>query len=361
MNAGEAKAVASRWLESDRERWPELRAAHLVGGITTMADDAPFARHKDIDIHLILEAGSPLLRQMGPVPNLVEEVAEGLAIEAGPKPVDQYASPEAVLANPEIAHHLTVDSVLYDPAGLLAGLQPEVRRQYANRKWVEARVNHERDGFEGALALRAMAAAMLGPSAEINVLGYSHTFLSAVLAVAKLQAPQIGGRSFVRLGQHLTDAGRIDLYDRVLEILGLATFTPQRASRLVDEGAELFDIAVASRRSPHPFQHKFHAHLRPYFVESCREMIAEGHHRESAGWATPFLLAATDIIRVDGPDDMRSLAAERQNQLIEDLGMPDTDARDARYAQMTVLGEEIFALVGEIVRDNPAVVSASPR
>jgi hypothetical protein len=322
-----------------------------------MADDAPFARHKDIDIHLILEAGSPLLQQEGPVPIIVEEEADGLAIEAGPKPVEQYASPEAVLANPEIAHHLTVDSILYDPDGLLSSLQHEVRKHYADRKWVEARVNHERDGFEGALAMRPMAAAMLGPSAEVNLLGYSHTFLSAALAVARLQAPNVGGRSFVRLRQHLTDAGRIDLYDRVLEILGLATFTTQQASRFVDEGAELFDIAVVSRKTPHFFQHKFHVHLRPYFVDSCREMIAEGYHREAAGWATPFLLASSDIIRVDGPDQVRSLAAERQKQLLEDFGMATSEALDQRFEQMAALGEEIFALAGEIVRDNRAVVA----
>jgi hypothetical protein len=358
MNAGESRAVAARWLESNRERWPELRAVHLVGGITTMADDAPFARHKDIDLHLILETGSPLLQQMGPVPNLVEEEAEGLAIEAGPKSVDEYASAETVLANPEIAHHLLQDKViLYDPDGLLAGLQPAVRQHYADRKWVEARVNHERHGFESALAMRPMAAAMLGPSAEVNLLGYSHTFLSAALAVAKLQSPQVGGRSLVRLRQHLTEAGRIDLYDRVLAVLGLATFTPELASRLVDEGAELFDIAVVSRRSPHPFQHKFHTHLRPYFVETCREMIDEENYREAAGWATPFLLAAADIIGTDGPDEARPTAAERQNQLIEDLGMSTPDARDARYAQMAELGEGVFALVGEIVRDNRAVTA----
>src|SRR5690606_14851936 len=95
---------------------------------------------KDLDIHLVLEAGSPLLQQMGPVPNIIDEEFKGLAIEAGPKPVNEYASAASVLANPEIAHHLTTDCILYDPAGLLTGLQPEVRRRYAEREWVEARV-----------------------------------------------------------------------------------------------------------------------------------------------------------------------------------------------------------------------------
>jgi hypothetical protein len=355
MNAGEARAVAARWLEANRERWPELRAAHLVGGVTSMLDDEPFPASKDLDLHLVLDAGSPLLEQMGPIQNLIEEEFEGLAIEAGPKSIDDYSAAGVVLANPEIAHHLTTDCILYDPAGLLAGLQPEVRRRYADRKWVEARVNREREGFEAALAMRPMGAAMYGASAEANLLGYAHTYLTAAMDVANLRPPQIGGRSFARLRQSLARAERLDLYDRLLAILGLAGMSPERASRLVDEAAELFDVAVVSRKTPHPFQHKFHAHLRPYVVDACREMIAEGNHREAAGWATPFLLSAADIIGVDGPNEARERAAGLQRALLEDLGLATADALDRRYEAMAALGNDVFWLIGELVRDNPAV------
>jgi hypothetical protein len=357
VNAGEARAVAGRWLESHREQWPELRAAHFVGGITSMADDEPFPHYKDIDIHMIFDAGSPLLVQRGPFPNIVEDVAEGLAIEAGLKSIHDYATAEAILANPEIAHHLMMDSVIFDPDGLLAQLQPEVRKQYASRKWVEARVNYERQGFAGALAMRPMAAGMLGASGQANVLGYSHTFLSAALCIARLQAPKIGGQGLVRMRENLAASGRLDLYEQVLGILGVADVTPDQARQLVAEGAELFDIAVPARKSPHPFQHKFHAHLRPYFVDSCVEMIEDGNHREAAVWATPFLLSAADIIKADGPEAVKTMAAERQQAWLTALGMETTEALDSRFEQMAQYGEEVFALVGETVRDNRAVVT----
>lgn len=357
MNAGEARAVATRWLAANRHRWPELKAAHFVGGITSMDPSEPFPQSRDVDVHLVLGAGSPLLQQVGPIPNIIEEEAGGLAIEAGPKALDEYASPETVLANPEIAHHLTVDSILYDPNGLLAGLQPEIRRQYALRKWVEARVNHERNGFEGILAMRTMAAAMYGPSSEVNLLGYSHTYLTAAFDVAALRSPKVGGRSIVRIGLSLLQARRADLFDRLLANLGLADWTPQRATRLVGEAAELFDIAVVSRKTPHPFQHKFHTHLRPYFVDSCLEMIAEGYHREAVGWATPFLLAAAEIIRTDGPDEARQPASQHLDGFLAELGMDTRESRDRRYAEMAALGNDIFALIGEIVRDNLSVVN----
>jgi hypothetical protein len=357
MNAGKARTAARRWVEERKDAWPGLWAAHLAGGIVTMADDEPFPAHKDVDIVLIVDPESPALRSMGPIMPMVEEPFEGLAIEAGFKSADDYASPEAVLANPEIAHHLTVESALYDPAELLAGLIPEVRRRYPERKWVEARVNYERDGFEAALAMRPMAAQMLGATGEANLLGYAHTFLVAAICVANLAPPRIGGSSLVRLREYLGHRGRLDLYEELLGILGVGRWTPEMSANVVEAGADLFDIAVAHRRSPHPFQHKFHAHLRPYFVETCREMLEAGDHREAANWAVPYVCSATDMILVDGPEDERARAAAARDDLLEDLDMESEEQRDQRFESMAGYGEAFFWLIGEIARDNRAVVN----
>ncbi len=65
MNVREAKQTARTWVDVNLREWPGLRAAHLVGGITTMPADAPFPAAKDVDLHLILDEGSPALRRMG--------------------------------------------------------------------------------------------------------------------------------------------------------------------------------------------------------------------------------------------------------------------------------------------------------
>jgi len=358
MNAGEVRRTAAEWVSANQHRWPGLVAAHLVGGITALPAEAQFPAHKDVDIHLVVAAGSPLLQQMGPMLNVVEEYVDGIAIEAGFKSAGDYASPEVVLANPEIAHHfLQDDIVLYDPDGMLAALLDVVRKDYARRKWVEARVNYERNGFEAALGLRPMAAGMYGESGQAIVLGYAHTYLVAALQVSQLRSPAIGGRSLVRLRGVLEEVGRLDLAERVLEVLGLVDFTPARARQIVADGAALFDIAVESRRTPHPFQHKFFPHLRRYFVDSCHEMIDEGYHREAAGWATPFVLTAADIIRVDGPESAQLLADSTRGALLGDLGMSDSEQLDSRFRHMESLGEEAFQLVGELIRDNRSIIA----
>src|SRR5690349_7017040 len=134
MNVAYVKQIVKRWVETNVDRWPGLRAAHLVGGITARPDDAEYPSYKDVDVHLIFEDGSPALRHEGPFPHILEVSYQSLSIESGLKPVSLYDSPETVLANPEIAYHLTVDSILHDPTGLLADLRRHVTPEYPRRR-----------------------------------------------------------------------------------------------------------------------------------------------------------------------------------------------------------------------------------
>ena len=94
-----------------------------------------------------------MLSDKGSGPGILEELSNGVPLEARLKSIAEYGSAEAVLGNPEIAHHLTLDSVLYDPDGLLRGLQEQVRRDYPRRRWVLARLEHERRGLARAFAM----------------------------------------------------------------------------------------------------------------------------------------------------------------------------------------------------------------
>lgn len=358
MNAGQVKGTAREWVAVNLERWPGLRAAHLVGGITTMPADAPFPAHKDVDMHLIFDEGSPALQLQaeGPFLNIVEAEYQGLLIEAGIKSVGEYRSAQAVLANPEIAHHLTADSLLYDPSGLLAGLQEPVRREFPRRRWVLARVAHERNGLRGALELLPVARAMWGATGEVNILGYSFTYIGALLSVATLKPPRVGSRLLLHMRETLADFGRLDLYEEVLEILGLRDVGPARVAQLVQEGGEAFDLAVHVRQTPHPFQHKLHGHLRPYFVEACRSMLDDGHHREALGWVLPFYTSATDVIMADGPDTEKPRFAARCAAFLTALGMDTATARSARFERAYRLHERCFALAADIIASHPVIV-----
>ena len=315
----------------------------IVGGITAMLDDAPFPATKDVDVHLVFTEGSPMLRPTGAFPNLVEVTWYGLPIEAGLKPMAEYASPETVLANPEIAHHLTVDGVLFDPSGVLADLKGPVTRDYARRQWVRARVEHERSGFAGAFGMLQMARGMYGASGEANVLGYLTTFLVAALSVANLDPPKMGGQLFVRIRPLLESIDRLDVIEEILGCLGVAEMTREQAETYLAITAEAFDLAVAIRRTPHPFQHKMHSHLRPYLIDSCPEMIDAGYHREALAWMTPCLCSATDIILVDGKRADKARFAIQRDEFLRDIGFDSPDAGARKFALAGQIHHRVFA------------------
>lgn len=356
MDVRRAKDLAREWVAVNRDRWPGLQAAHLTGGITALADGEAFPAHKDVDLHLIFAEGSPELRRDLPWDGLIEEAYGGIAIEAGTKSVADYASPAAVLANPEIASHLLGDGLLHDPRGLLADLQPIVRRDYRRRRWLLARLEHERRGLTGAIALRPMARAGYGLAGEVNILGYTSTFATAALAVARLGPLRLGSGSALRLKEHLAAHDRADLYEELLAVVGLAGASPAEAEAFLREATEAFDVALAVRRTPGPFQHKLRRHLRPYFVDSCRALLAAGHHREALFWVLPYHLATADILLADGPDADKPAVVARRDRFLAKLGLATDAAVDAAYARLGPLYAEIFALAESIIADHPEVV-----
>ena len=173
MNVRQMKQITGEWLTMNLSQYPGLVGAHFVGSINTMPDEADFPTYKDVDLHLVFKDGSPALENHGPFANLLETEYRGAILEGGYRPISEYQTPEIVLANPEIAHHLTVDSLIYDPEGWLRGLQGSVRREYARRKWVEARIDYERKGLEQWQRLRQYAKMMDSSGfSELNLLGY---------------------------------------------------------------------------------------------------------------------------------------------------------------------------------------------
>ncbi|GAC1408344.1 MAG: hypothetical protein NVSMB49_28520 [Ktedonobacteraceae bacterium] len=356
MKTKQAKHTAKEWVEANIEKWPGIRGAHLVGGITTMSDDALFPSYKDVDIHLIFEEGSPALSPTGPFLNLLETPYKGLLLEAGMKSMKEYESAEVVLSNPEIADHFTVDSVLYDPGGWLSTLREKVKSEFPRRKWVLARVDYERNGLKGALELVAMARNMGGDFVKGSIPGYTFTFIGAVLCVATLKPVTTGSRELLRVHEILAAYDQLDLYEGLLAILGVRNVSPERMEQLLQEGSEAFDLAVHVRRTPHPFQHKLHSHLKPYFIDSCKSLMDEGYHREAMAWLIPLYLAATDVIMVDGPDVEKPAFAARSSRLLRDMGMDTEEARIARMEQANTLYDQCFTLASDIIANHPDIV-----
>jgi hypothetical protein len=356
MQAGEVKRLVKEWLEGSLNEHEGLVAAHFVGGITALPDDAPFPPYKDVDMHLIFEDGSAALAPRGPFGNILETGYKGVMIEGGLKPASDYRSAVAVLANPEIAHHMTLDSIIYDPLRLLSGLQEEVKREYPRRTWVLARAQYEKNGLGQVFGMMDEIETQYGAAGVINLIGYGATYISALLGVVTLGPPAVGSHMLANIERILARYGRDEMYSRLLRVLGVDRIGQERAAELLEEGIEAFDLAVRIKKTPIPFEHKLHAHMRPYFVESSRAMMEEGNYRHATAWLQPYYSATFGVIMADGADELKPKYAQRFRRFVQDLGMETHEQRAERIAQARALYSEITTLADEIIMSNPAII-----
>jgi hypothetical protein len=160
----------------------------------------------------------------------------------------------------------------------------------------------------------------------------------------------------MKMGRILAVHDRLELYDAYLSLFGLDRATSELTRQLLQEGCEAFDLAVQIRQTPHPFQHKLHAHLRPYFVNKCRRLLDAGQPREALSWIIPFYLSSCDVIMADGTATQQAFYAKRADQFLQLLGIESGAVQQTRWAQSRSLGEAIFSLADEIICTHPDIV-----
>jgi hypothetical protein len=317
-----------------------------MGGITSMAAEEPFAAYRDVDLHLILHDDVDV-----PGENM-EALYKGLMIEAGFRQQKDYRTPEVVLADPVIASHMAVPGILYDPMGFLTRLHEVVAGEYARRKWVQARCEAEK---REAFGMLESTARIPDPVAALSLLAYAGTFVSGVLALARLK-PITGRRSYPQMRLVLEAWGRADLHERLLEVIGHAHLSREQVERYLRDATEAFDIAVQVKRTPHPFGYKMHAHLRPYFVDGTQEMICEGFHREAVGWAMAYYASSIQVIQADAPSKLTpDMQAKFEECMGRQLGPTGAHAWKIRIERARAVFSEVFTLADEIIARNPAI------
>jgi hypothetical protein len=185
--------------------------------------------------------------------------------------------------------------------------------------------------------------------------GYASTFWAGAFSVAALRPPRIGGRVFVTVRTYLAELDRLDLHERLLALFGIDRISLPEAQELLAETAAFFDLMLVRKRAPHPFDHKLHAHMRPYFVDSCQRMIDDGFPRESVAWMLPYFLATTDVLKMEGNPRERRWASNRQEQFLNQRRFGTEAMRDARFDELIQLTGEMFELCSAMIEMNPAI------
>lgn len=348
MNVGQAIQFATEWVEDYAAHHPEFRGAHLMGGIVALPKDAPFPTTTDLDLSILVEV-APSQDQDGAsdayqgVP--IDEFYKGVLIEAGVRRTDLYGSPEVVLASPDLASSLAVNSILLDPNGLLARIQPIVAAQYRRRRWVATRCEWEKQQALDALERVANATT---PAEFLTDMVFVLLYLSGLITVASVRPPT-HRKCLVLLRELLEAEVKNDLYDEMLAIAGCARLNAAQVMAYQELCARAFDRAVEVRRTPVPLDFKLRPHVRPYIVDAGRLAIEQGDHRELMPWLCLGLGLFTQVIRNDAP----AAESARYNQVWADLyqllGIDTPASRAEKLRTAIELKDSLFALADEIV------------
>lgn len=328
-------AIVRAWIEQEARHWPDFAGAYLWGGITAMPADAAFPLYRDVDVVVVLAAGAPADEQ--------EVLYRGVSLEVIPRNLDAHRDVAATLANPSAGPNLAATQILADPTGILAGFQREVAAAYSRRRWVQARCAAEQAMAEDALAAMRRAAT---PAERLDAIRDGLSALSGLLAVAQLKRPTTR-RTLALLHELLHAQGQADLQEAALEVMGSAGLEVAAVERLLDQTIDSFDRAAAVRRTPVAYGFAIQPHLRPYYLEGTREMIAQGLHREAVFWIA-CLDTAYAVLENDAPAAERPLFAARLQAFYATLGLLADQAWPARVAAAERLAAALFPLAAAL-------------
>jgi len=354
MNVERVIALAKQWVDTQGSRMPGFNGAHLAGGILSLPRQDPFPPYLDVDVRLLL---ADLPAEGTPEAEGRDLAYQGLILECGAAGVARYRSPEAVLADPDLAGNLVVDGILADPLGLLRPLHERVACDYGRREWVRARCVPMKAAVDRMLEAVARAAqpdyqATRSDEQPLWLLPSTALALSGLLAVSRLERPTYR-RSLVLLRHGLAAEGRLDLHEEALRLLGYDRLDRSQVEAYLAACAVAFDLAVAVKDRWVPFDFKLQAHVRPYIVAGAREMIDEGQHREAMFWIASFLIIAHTAIQWCAPQQAGTSQAA-VDTLTADVGLTDPDALHARGPRLRALAAAVIALADGAVDRLPA-------
>jgi hypothetical protein len=341
LRVAEVIAIVQEWVDLHARTLPRFAGAYLWGGITALPDDAPFALYRDVDVVVVVMEGAD---------DRTEEVLyRGVMLEVIMQNLAAHHDAHTVLADPSRGPNIATTQILADPTGVLVPLQRAVAEQYAQRRWIRARCEAEKEiARKQLVAMRA---------ASDPVQGLDHVWgllsaLSGLLAVAQLGRPTTR-RTMTLLGELLRAQGRPDLHEQALALLGSAHMSRADVQAWLHQSIVVFDRSVEVYRTPTPFGFTIQAHLRPYLAAATQEMIDEGYHREAMFWLIALASESFLVLQNDAPEAEKPGWAAQLRALHVALGYASPQMWTERVALAERLTEDIMLIADALAARQP--------
>jgi len=352
----EARLSAEFWVREEVKNVPEVVGAILTGSTRGRDPAAPHPAASDVDIFIYVNAEVPsdIIEPRGRfAPRKLGY--RGVVLEPSFHPAARIADPEVVLGDMQLAPVFNEPLIVVDPSGRLRALSASVAPEFRRRRHAQRRLAQAVNGVV-AFGPRPSAPplpALRAPCWRNAVLAIGLVRAANVPLVADLRYPT-NRRAFVVARDVLAAAGREDLADTLLRLLGSAELSRAEVEELVKELEWAYDVAVEVRRTPVVGDWNVSREARELERAGVRELL-NGHHREALCQVAFLRTVVQGILENDGDEEVRAWSGAGYHRLLDALGIGGDEAFFARAEALQAFVPELREGCEELLARAPGV------
>jgi hypothetical protein len=324
---------------------PGYRGAFHTGSICWASPDDVVPHTSDVDLTIALDVSEP-------PPKLGKFHRDGVMLDVAYRPAAQLATAEHVLGDPHLAGPFAHDPVIDDPTGVLTGVAGRVAVDYARRRWVLQRC----DALEERIRDRFTRVDRRAPLPDQIVRWVFPTGVLAHLPLAATLHNPTVRRRYVAARVVLAEAGRRDVYETLLGLLGCAAMSAPTVRRHLAELAVVFAAtAPHAAASALPFASDVGAAARPIVLDGSGALIARGLHREAVFWIVVSYARCLLVLADRGQHGQVERATPGFRRLVEDLGVATPGLVARRRSAALVYLPELREVTDAMVDADPRI------
>jgi len=335
----QARCIARAWVEQNAAEEPGFAGAFFTGSTTELTADAELPAASDVDIVVVLDVHHA-------PPKLGKLAVDGLVLEVTYAASGDFSDTTAVARDYHLANSFRRDQLIADPTGDLRSLTDAIAATFDAPAQIMARCDN---------AIARVRAGLAGIDSEASwyqrVMGwmFSTSISTHVVLVAALRNPTVRLR-YAAARTVLLEHDRADVYDELLDQLGILNTSSSAVARRLAMLEPIFDDAVTLGRTPFFFSSDISAEARHIAFDGSRALIEDGLHREAIFWIVATYARCMAILAADAPELAKAHDGAFRGAVAELLHVRDTvDLRmraDRTIGYLPTLRSLVSAIAG---------------
>jgi hypothetical protein len=362
MLVSQVKDIARQWTIERAASLPDFAGAFFVGSVVHMPDEQEFPTTSDVDLRIVVERDLPDLFNT-PRGEFAQRkfVFRDVLLEPIYARRDGFRDPSQILESPRLAVNFSVPNIILDPAGDLQRLYQQVSAAYREACWVKQRCKKA----EQVVLPRLEMATGYGqriPGVASDLL-YRISWLYVGAIPVAVQIPRIANlrgitlrKSLVASRKVLGDLGQDDLYERILEVVGVRGITVAEARAYLAELSAAFDYALDVLKTPFYGDFDLQELSRPVVVDGARELIEAGFHREAVFWVLCMRNWIQNAIENDGAEPEKAAFRSGFERLLSTMGLSSLAAVANKAEEVRQLLPKMMSVAQSIIDSHPDIV-----